>query len=577
MIDSFWLSRLTGRLFIFHVDICLSLRCAMASILDLPEDTVRDIFTRLDPRDLIQCESTCAAWRRLLDGDEDTWRVVCENPVEPPNKLNYAPNPEAVQDRYRALQADDDYGEEYTWRDYAEERGKCEITTLEKLQNISYDWLNDNISFHSEFRDGCAVHAARVTRLGCEELVSTSTSHAVHFVEPSMNDLNGDARLRRRLRRDRFKCIASYAAIYARHHIRRQCVEPPGFADFRTPEYTCTQVERAVAHVATLLWDGYVERDFRNDGVRYEDACDARSALNVDPRAVHAAFDKLGAEFARRLVSEKCNPNINPHRATEILKEYFSGEVAQTVNKETLFLLDPRVPAPTEGGLGFKGVEAQELFTPLTGNTYYEPRNSSLSCVLNTQRGIPITLTIVLCAIARRGGLTPVYMNTSGHFLCGFVTHQDAGGRTLDMVDPYNGCAAVGSPVHVEANSTLQVEVRNPQDVVARVLRNLLMIYQKKLCPRPGMELIAGSNGGTNAREPTIEKTHQALTTYHVLIQAMWGVHDSFLDGDSEPRSGLPLQQVRQEIGAHLSMLAEYKDVLETGTYRGECCVYETE
>ena len=64
------------------------------------------------------------------------------------------------------------------------------------------------------------------------------------------------------------------------------------------------------------------------------------------------------------------------------------------------------------------------------GNTigYYDPDNSFLDSVLDRRLGIPITLSIVLSAIARRAGRHLECIGMPGHFLC-----RDAeSGRYID-------------------------------------------------------------------------------------------------------------------------------------------------
>jgi regulator of sirC expression with transglutaminase-like and TPR domain len=71
---------------------------------------------------------------------------------------------------------------------------------------------------------------------------------------------------------------------------------------------------------------------------------------------------------------------------------------------------------------------------------YYDPRNSLLPDVLERRLGIPITLTLVWCEIARRNGVNAHGVGFPGHFLAR-VDGADAGPRS-DMpviVDPFGG------------------------------------------------------------------------------------------------------------------------------------------
>ncbi len=54
-----------------------------------------------------------------------------------------------------------------------------------------------------------------------------------------------------------------------------------------------------------------------------------------------------------------------------------------------------------------------------TGNAddYYAPENSYLPCVLESRRGIPVTLSLIYKSVAQRVGLSARGINTPAHFL----------------------------------------------------------------------------------------------------------------------------------------------------------------
>jgi hypothetical protein len=326
------------------------------------------------------------------------------------------------------------------------------------------------------------------------------------------------ARERRRWRRRRYEIIASLVAVDAKKGIADALgVHAPPVSS-RSPayqSYVVASVERAAAHISALVWDGWVERDFRGDGVAYVGGLDADSAHSVDPDAVVAALDKLGAEFKRRLDVAGVDPDASPLRAMEVLGEYFSermtgeeelarardenGPVGVDAESRYFFersvnftgevpedafaaLLDPRVPAPLTGGL--------RLHKPV-GGEYYFMRNSSLASVLNLHHGIPITLCIAYCGIARRGGLRPMFLNAGGHFLCAVMLRAAAdGSRTVQVVDPFHPVTARRFPRRTASSSTAARCSRGKPtvagDVVARLLRNLTNICVARLRLPPG-------------------------------------------------------------------------------------------
>lgn len=86
--------------------------------------------------------------------------------------------------------------------------------------------------------------------------------------------------------------------------------------------------------------------------------------------------------------------------------------------------------------IGFCGVE---------GEDYYNPRNSYLPWVLQSHRGIPITLCLVYRATACLVGLSAVGVNAPGHFLAAI----EQPGRERMYVDPfYSGRLLEASEVY---------------------------------------------------------------------------------------------------------------------------------
>ena len=79
--------------------------------------------------------------------------------------------------------------------------------------------------------------------------------------------------------------------------------------------------------------------------------------------------------------------------------------------------------------LGFRG-NAEE---------YYDPRNSLLPDVLDRRLGIPITLSIVWCEIARRAGVVARGVGFPGHFLVRVEPSRRASASAPVIVDPFEG------------------------------------------------------------------------------------------------------------------------------------------
>lgn len=118
------------------------------------------------------------------------------------------------------------------------------------------------------------------------------------------------------------------------------------------------------------------------------------------------------------------------------------------------------------------------------GNTadYYDPRNSFLNEVIDRRTGIPITLSLVYLAIARRVGLPMVGINMPGHFLIRPVVEE-----AEICVDPFHqgeimfpqDCQerltqVYGHPVELKPAFLEAVSNRH---YLARMLTNLKVTY----------------------------------------------------------------------------------------------------
>ena len=120
----------------------------------------------------------------------------------------------------------------------------------------------------------------------------------------------------------------------------------------------------------------------------------------------------------------------------------------------------------------------------LTGNhdDYYDPDNGYLHCVLDRRRGIPISLSIVWLAVARRLKWPVSGVAFPGHFLVRFddperlvLADPFHDGRTLSL-DDCRHMLAERYDRKIELRPSLLKPV-GTRAILARVLRNLRNIY----------------------------------------------------------------------------------------------------
>jgi regulator of sirC expression with transglutaminase-like and TPR domain len=110
-------------------------------------------------------------------------------------------------------------------------------------------------------------------------------------------------------------------------------------------------------------------------------------------------------------------------------------------------------------------------------NHYYDVTNSLLPSVLDRRRGIPITLSILMIEVARRGGVHLVGIGLPGHFLVGDPSDADR------FVDPFSGgvlldreaCRRLFEHLHRAEMPFVDsyLDPVGPMAIMARVLANL--------------------------------------------------------------------------------------------------------
>jgi regulator of sirC expression with transglutaminase-like and TPR domain len=121
----------------------------------------------------------------------------------------------------------------------------------------------------------------------------------------------------------------------------------------------------------------------------------------------------------------------------------------------------------------------------LCGNTedYYNPSNSYLPAVLNTKRGLPITLSLIYKIVAERLGLRTWGVGLPGHFLVAVEERPDnillidafAGGRVLTNEEAHERLQELFGP-EMEWNSDMLKPASN-RHWLTRILQNLLHIF----------------------------------------------------------------------------------------------------
>jgi len=117
---------------------------------------------------------------------------------------------------------------------------------------------------------------------------------------------------------------------------------------------------------------------------------------------------------------------------------------------------------------------------------YYDPLNSYLPVVMETRRGIPITLTLIYMEVLHRLGVRAFGVNAPGHFLAA-VDDLDTGEYVY--IDPFDAGHMLTRPEVVDriaqtmgrsyAGRAESLHIATRPQLLARMLLNLRLIFQK--------------------------------------------------------------------------------------------------
>ncbi len=134
----------------------------------------------------------------------------------------------------------------------------------------------------------------------------------------------------------------------------------------------------------------------------------------------------------------------------------------------------------------------QELGFAGNVNDYYDPHNSYLHKVLDTRRGIPITLAVLYIELATQIGLAARGVSFPGHFLIKLRIHTGRQHGEV-IIDPFTGHSlsreeldellmpykrSQGLLGEFDAPLGLFLQAAAPREILARMLRNLKEIHR---------------------------------------------------------------------------------------------------
>jgi len=172
---------------------------------------------------------------------------------------------------------------------------------------------------------------------------------------------------------------------------------------------------------------------------------------DMDVQTVLGEVDQLQARLRRRIAAD-----AGPVQKLRVLNQFFFQD------------------------LGFAG----------NANDYYDPDNSFIYRVLQTRRGIPITLAVLWMELAQGLGLAVRGVGFPGHFLVkvnlpmGQVVIDPLSGKSLsrealsERLEPYRQRS--GLVDEMETPLGLYLQTAPSRDIIARMLRNLKEVHKSQ-------------------------------------------------------------------------------------------------
>jgi regulator of sirC expression with transglutaminase-like and TPR domain len=168
----------------------------------------------------------------------------------------------------------------------------------------------------------------------------------------------------------------------------------------------------------------------------------------------------------------------DPDPPVEELALALAAELRETDRDGALARLDrlgQELAVLASGDPATEAIACAELLGGLHGlagdrEEYDHPRNSMLDVVLERGRGLPIALSVVYVAAARRAGIALGGVGLPGHFV---VAHFGASPPLV--LDPFGG----GTLVEVQAPARL-VRPWSAHETALRMLNNLVPAYARR-------------------------------------------------------------------------------------------------
>lgn len=210
----------------------------------------------------------------------------------------------------------------------------------------------------------------------------------------------------------------------------------------------------------------------------------AHAARRHFAAAVAQADAAIDLAHAALLVAEEEEPRVGVVRYLAMLED-MGREARRRIE---------RVDAEPLGA--FNRFMFEELGFMGNEQSYYDPRNSLLSYVLDRRTGIPITLSVVYMEVGQRAGLRVEGVALPGHFI---VRASAGSSETAMLVDPFHGRVIDEDDCQQRLDTVYGGQVpltrehlaaATTREILVRMLRNIKAIYAQAKLYRQALAVV---------------------------------------------------------------------------------------
>lgn len=186
-----------------------------------------------------------------------------------------------------------------------------------------------------------------------------------------------------------------------------------------------------------------------------------------------AAEEDLDVEHAMWVIALLLDPELEEQSVNDQL-----DLMAAAVRKRIGVEIEPKALPPAEVVMALTGVLKEEFGLEGDEKSYDHPDNSSIHRVITRRKGLPIILSEIAVAVARRLELPIVGVPVPGRYMIKYDGAQAPGGKQADLIiNPYEGWKITTAEEIARTARFFDprgdLSASPPRATISRILRNM--------------------------------------------------------------------------------------------------------